>query len=64
MKVDAELMDYTVNACFNGLAEGSQVPATTHVTIRPAGENEEHEHVESETYRGAKVQRTFTGKGS
>lgn len=58
MQVDAELMDYTVNACYNGMAEGSEVPATTHVTIRPSGD---HEHIETETYRGVKVQMTFTG---
>lgn len=58
VQVDAELMDYTVNACYNGMAEGSQVPATTHVTIRPAGD---HEHVQAATYRGAKVLMAFTG---
>lgn len=61
VQVDAELMDYSVNACYNGMAEGSQVPATTTVTIRPAGANQKHEHVSTETYRGAKVQRTFKG---
>eukprot|EP00878_Enallax_costatus_P017868 GHUV01018778.1.p1 GENE.GHUV01018778.1~~GHUV01018778.1.p1 ORF type:complete len:335 (+),score=73.58 GHUV01018778.1:405-1409(+) len=64
VQVDAELMDYNVNACYNGMAEGSQVPATTTVTIRPAGANKQHEHVSTETYRGAKVQRTFTGQGA
>lgn len=58
VRVDAELVDYSVNS----VTEGIQALATTRVTIRPTGAMKDEAYVERAGGFGGKVQRTFSGK--
>lgn len=57
VRVDAELVDYSVNS----VTEGIQALATTRVTIRPTGAMKDEAYVERAGGFGGKVQRTFSG---
>eukprot|EP00775_Hariotina_reticulata_P011414 gene11414-11561_t len=60
VRVDTELVDYSVNS----VTEGIQALATTRVTIRPSGAMRDQAFVESPTGFSQKVQRTFSGQGA
>lgn len=57
VRVDAELVDYSVNS----VTEGIQALATTRVTIRPTGQMKDEAYVVRAGGFGGKVQRTFSG---
>lgn len=57
VRVDAELVDYSVNS----VTEGIQALATTRVNIRPTGAMKDEAYVERAGGLGGKVQRTFSG---
>ncbi|WIA37513.1 hypothetical protein OEZ86_014425 [Tetradesmus obliquus] len=59
VRVDAELVDYSVNS----VTEGIQALATTRVSIRPTGAMRDEAFVEKANGFG-KVQRTFSGQGA
>eukprot|EP00878_Enallax_costatus_P002823 GHUV01003015.1.p1 GENE.GHUV01003015.1~~GHUV01003015.1.p1 ORF type:complete len:319 (+),score=76.79 GHUV01003015.1:136-957(+) len=60
VRVDAELVDYSVNS----VTEGIQALATTRVTIRPTGQMKDEAYVVRAGGFGGKVQRTFSGQGA
>ncbi|KAI3429866.1 hypothetical protein D9Q98_010177 [Chlorella vulgaris] len=58
VRVQAELVDYSVNS----VTEGIEALANTRVVIRPAGRQADVGYVKS--YKGGRTQRTFSGSGA